>query len=377
MSCALTTSSLGTLVTLMLCVRYICYLNLTTVQKLLWAILFIAIGCIPLLVSYRLEPILGKIFAPYRYSLYFVFIGCIILFCLTVARDGVWTLGYILRKYTQYGFSVSPLDSSWLSKLNLITLGISICITAIAAYSGTKTPRLKFVTLSSNKIQQPQTIAVLTDLHLERISSTTKIQSIVERVDQQQPDLILLVGDILDDTVDRISDTTKLLQQLQAKYGVYFVSGNHEFYVGYPDSILALQNLGFKFLENTGVAINSQLYLAGIPDLFSARKHGIAIDLAAAFQGSRDSQYRILMSHTPANFARYANFDLAISGHTHGGQIFPFHIITALSNKYLAGLYRLSEQMQLYVSRGTGQWGPQMRFLAPSEITIIKLLPTI
>lgn len=128
-------------------------------------------------------------------------------------------------------------------------------------------------------------------------------------------------------------------------------------------------------MENSGAALQDQLYIAGIPDLFSAPAHKLSIDPAAAFQNAGPDRFRLLMSHTPADFGKENAFDLEVSGHTHGGQIFPFHIFTKLYNKYLAGLYEMENKAAIYVSRGSGQWGPQMRFLAPAEITILKLIP--
>lgn len=185
----------------------------------------------------------------------------------------------------------------------------------------------------------------------------------------------MLAGDIIDDEPGRVLETAKLLQKLKTSGGIYFVTGNHEFYAGYEPSVNLLKELGFSFLENSGTAIQDQLYIAGIPDLFSAPSHKLQIDPAAAFQNAAPGQFRLLMSHTPADFGKNNAFDLEVSGHTHGGQIFPFHIFTKLYNKYLAGLYETDNDAAIYVSRGSGQWGPQMRFLAPAEITILKLVP--
>ena len=165
------------------------------------------------------------------------------------------------------------------------------------------------------------------------------------------------------------------MKGLKAKEGIYFVTGNHEFYAGYKPTVETLKKLGFTFLENGGVSLED-IYIAGIPDTFSGHFYGKNADLEKTFAESGDNRYRILLSHTPTDFGRQNNFNLEISGHTHGGQIFPFHILTLLHNKYLAGLYKRENNAHIYVTRGAGQWGPQMRFLAPSEITVIKLTPS-
>lgn len=368
-TCSITTSVLGCLVTSFLFFRYVIFLDISLVQKSIIFALFVLMGCIPLLVSYSLENVFGAAYPIYRYALYFIFIGCIILFALTIFRDAIWMIG------CKTGF-LPAISKIGYYKVDLITIVLSLLMTTWALYEGIKTPDLKITNLLSDKIKQEQTIAVLSDLHIHRVINPNKIKEIVERTNEQKPDVILLAGDIIDDDVDQVSEITALLKNLKAKNGIYFVTGNHEFYAGYKETVDELKKLGFIFLENNGQLINEQLYIAGIPDLFSSTSHGINIDINKAFAESNSSKYNLLMSHTPADFAQNNNFDLQVSGHTHGGQIFPFHIFAKLHNKYLAGIYDLDNKAKIYVSRGAGQWGPQMRFLAPSEISIIKLTPT-
>ena len=178
----------------------------------------------------------------------------------------------------------------------------------------------------------------------------------------------------MDDDVSKIAPITELLKGLKAKQGIYFVTGNHEFYTGYYTTTNALNQLGFKFLENDGVSLGD-IYIAGIPDTFSGKYYGKEVDLSKAFAAAQDGQFRLLISHTPTKFKDASAFDLEVSGHTHGGQIFPFHFFAKLHNQYLSGRYDLGNSSQIYVSNGAGQWGPQMRFLAPSEITLINLKP--
>lgn len=375
MTCSITTSVLGCLVTSLLFLRYVLFLDMSFMQKSILFAIFILMGCAPMFVSYRLENFFGANYPIYRYSVYFIYISCIILFSLTIFRDIIWSASYGLSKIIGNDIVASPLSKLWTIKLNIITIIISLLVSILALHEGTKTPELKNIIIPSEKIKQEQTIAVLSDLHIHRVINPNKIKQIVERTNQQNPDIILLAGDIIDDEVNTVSDITALLKGLKAKNGVYFATGNHEFYAGYKETVDELKNLGFTFLENNGHSLNEQIYIAGVPDLFSSASHGVNIDIKQAFVESKPEQYKLLMSHTPANFGQNNNFDLEISGHTHGGQIFPFHIFAKLHNKYLAGLYDLDNQSKIYVSRGSGQWGPQMRFLAPSEITMIKLTP--
>lgn len=362
MTCAITTSFLGCLVTGFLFFRYTMFVDFALWKKVLLSALFMLMGCIPLLVSYQMQPVLGTAYPYYRYALYFVYIGCVILLTVTLVSD-VLMLFVKSEKYA---------CCSWQNALNLI---IALLFTSWALHAGTKVPDVKTVAIASDKIKNEQTIAVLSDIHIHRTISADKVKQIVERTNAQNPDVILLAGDIIDDETVLVSDITALLKNLKAKNGIYFVTGNHEFYAGYSQTVDELKKLGFIFLENSGVSANNELYVAGIPDLFSSAGYGIYTDMKKTFAAAKNGQYRLLMSHTPGDFVQDEKFDLEVSGHTHGGQIFPFHIFAKLHNKYLAGLYNMDNQKQIYVSRGAGQWGPQMRFLAPSEITIIKLTP--
>ncbi len=375
-TCAVTTSFLGCLATGLLFVRYAGLSGALPGGKAALFVLLMLAGCIPLFVSDSLENVLGPVYPFYRYALYFIYVGCVILLVLTLFRDAFWAAGYGLSRLTGYGIAVSPLSPEGTAKANVFTLAAAVLLTISALYAGTKTPDVKAVSIASRKITQPRTIAVLSDLHIHRTISADKIRKIVERTNAQNPDIILLAGDILDDDVGRIAGLTELLKGLKAPEGIYFVTGNHELYAGYRESVDALKNLGFTFLENSGLPIGGDIRLAGLPDFTSFRAFGLKIDLPAAFEGDSGERFRLLMSHTPADFGKENNFDLEVSGHTHGGQIFPFHIFAKLHSRYLAGLYPLDNGARIYVSRGAGQWGPQMRFLAPSEITLIRLEPS-
>lgn len=374
-SCSITTSFLGCLVTTYLFFRYIFRLEIAPSYKSLFFILFFLAGCIPLFVSYRLENILGPAYPYYRYALYFIYIGCIILFTLTICADVLWLAGTKAAKLAGYGTGLTPFSKIGGGRAGIIAVVTAFAAAGFSLYEGIKIPAVKTIEIRSDKIGREKTVAVLSDLHIHRTLCPEKIKGIVERTNARNPDVIVLAGDIIDDETAKVSGITSLLKGLKAPDGIYFVTGNHEFYTGYNETVEAMKNLGFAFLENNGQSVDGQFYLAGIPDLFSAKSHGIKIDPEKAFAASSEGQYRVLVSHTPADFGADNRFDLEISGHTHGGQIFPFHLFAKLHNKYLSGLYGMANNARIYVSNGAGQWGPQMRFLAPSEITIIKLMP--
>lgn len=369
MSWMIATALAGCSVTGYLFFRYTWCLSLGLPAKIVVFALFMLLGCLPLLVGYNHEKALGGFYSFYRYALYFVFIFCVILFTITLLSDAVFG---ILCYATPWLRHMTYIGCWWFKYGNIV---LALLFSVYALYAGTKVPGTKEVVLSSDKISAPQKIVLLSDIHVHRVISPDKVRGIVEKTNALEPDVILLAGDIIDDNVARVHDISLLLKGLRAKNGIYFVTGNHEFYAGYRETVAELKKLGFTFLENNGAALPGNIYLGGIADVRTAERLGIRVDLEKTFAEAQPGQYRILMSHTPANFEQKNNFDLEVSGHTHGGQIFPFHILAKWYNRYLAGQYNMTNNAKIYVSRGAGQWGPQMRFLAPSEITLINLLP--
>lgn len=362
-NCSITTSFLGCLVSAYLFWRYTWFFNMGAVLRSILIILFVLIGCIPLLVEYGFEKYLGRFYGFYRYTLYYIFIASIILFTLTIIGDIVlWGINKIHPLPVCYQCWVLP-----------IYMILSVLVATYALYAGTSTPKIKTIDIASEKIHTAKKIAFLSDIHVHRVIDPDKVKEIVERTNAQNPDIIILGGDIVDDNTTKVKLVTELLKGLKAKNGIYFVTGNHEFYAGYKESVSELTSLGFKLLENSGVD-KGDIYLAGIPDTFSGEQYGKHPDLQKALQNSKKSQYKLLISHTPNDFDM-SEFDMEISGHTHGGQIFPFHIFAKFGNKYLSGMYKKANGSYIYVSNGAGQWGPQMRFLAPSEITILNFVP--
>ncbi len=369
LSWAAATLLTGWVIMAFLFIRYVWFLGISSLAGGGLFVLFLFMGSLPLLTGYKFENLLHGFYPYYRYALYFIFVGSVILLVLTLAVDAGWFIGHRLG-----WFDCLPYSREYCIRFNKFILAAAFLCTCYALYAGTKIPEVKKISLTSEKIEKPRTIAVLSDLHIHRIINPQKIAGIIERTNAQNPDIILLAGDIIDDRISRVSEIVALLKNLKARDGIYFVTGNHEFYAGYQTAVAELKKLGFRFLENEGINLQD-IWLAGIPDATAGGRYGKKIDLSQTFAGAHPGQFRLLMSHTPVDFESKNNFDLEISGHTHGGQIFPFHIPVLLRNHYLAGLYDMKNGARLYVSRGAGQWGPQMRFLAPSEITVLRLIP--
>ncbi|MCQ2914823.1 MAG: metallophosphoesterase [Alphaproteobacteria bacterium] len=363
-------SLVGCFTTTYLYFRYAwCCPSVNVWQRTIILAVLLSIVFFPMLASYKFEQPLGKYYITYRETLYIVFVSMVMLFTFTVFRDVVWLiLHFINEKY-------HPITSNNLGKINLYTTIISIIFGLFSYYSGNSIPKLKTFEIKSEKIVEAKNVLMMSDLHIHRALRISKLKGIVEKANKLNPDVIVLVGDIFDDDIDRINDYLNIVKNLKAKKGVYVVTGNHEYYIGYGNALEIYKRMGWNFLENSGVSVYDDLYIGGVPDMTIVNRMRMIKDanLGKTFDDSKDSQYKILLSHTPTNF-KDNNFDLELSGHTHGGQIFPFTAFVLLQTRYIAGWFNLSKKARLYVSRGTGQWGPQQRFLAPSEMTMFKFI---
>ena len=313
-------------------------------------------------------PINGPVHIALTYVAYFLFVCIFLFFCLMIARDIAWIIGKWI-----FPSLPSPFQVSAVLKANFGLLIVVVLLSGYALVEGTRVPRVKELTLYSDKIQEPLTIAVLPDIHIHRALSAKKLEGIIDTTNALRPDVIALPGDVIDDRADTIKDLVALLRRFQAPLGIFVTDGNHELYIGTRETRRQFSATRLVYLNNSAQLVRPDVRIAGVPDIQSAR-FGQPADMKKALP--ENSAYTILLAHTPKMFDLPDNTaDLQLSGHTHGGQIFPFHFLAKLSNRYLAGLYE-RDGRHLYVSRGAGQWGPQMRLFAPSEITFIRVLPT-
>ena len=313
------------------------------------------------------------------FILYSLFGFCFILLCCLLLRDILWYTFYGLAKIIGYAnWNINPKNVTVLAYANNITIILSLAISILAIYGGVKTPKIQEITYRTPKIKQEMTFVQISDVHINRYTSVDKIKEIVELANAQNPDAILLTGDIIDDKISKIEPHIEILKGLKSTYGVLASIGNHELYSGINSWLSKFKQMGFWVLFNKGVALgDSGIYVAGIPDANTALTNpALNVNFERALRNSSDKQYKILLSHNPefVNYLNNKHFDLQLSGHTHGGQVFPFHLLAKYSNKYLSGEY-LVNGVNLYVNNGAGTWGPKMRLLAPSEITIIKIQP--
>jgi uncharacterized protein len=224
------------------------------------------------------------------------------------------------------------------------------------------------------------TIAQISDIHVGPTIKHRYLERIVESVNRLKPDLVAITGDLVDGSVTELASQVEPLRRLVSKYGSFFVTGNHEYYSGVDAWVAELRRLGIRVLHNEHVVIErngAKLVIAGVPDFGGGHFHeSHRSDPQQALAGApADAAARILLAHQPrsAPAAARAGFDLQLSGHTHGGQFLPWNFLVKLQQPFTAGLHKV-EQLWVYVSRGTGYWGPPKRFGAPSEITQLELV---
>lgn len=220
-------------------------------------------------------------------------------------------------------------------------------------------------------------IAVVSDIHLGPLAGRTHTERIVAMINQTEPDLVAIVGDLVDGTVEELGSAAEPLQDLVSREGTFFVTGNHEYFVDDTGSWLReLQRLGVQPLQNENTAIRrgaAALNLAGVNDI-AGEEESSPPDFDRALSGVDGSRPTILLAHQPVQVteASARGVDLQLSGHTHGGQMWPFHYIVSAVQPSLAGLSTVDET-QLYVTRGAGFWGPPVRIGAPPDISVLSL----
>lgn len=224
------------------------------------------------------------------------------------------------------------------------------------------------------------TIVQISDIHVGPTIKHTYVDAIVAEVNRLEADVIAITGDVVDGSVAQLAEHTRPLGRLRARHGAFLVTGNHEYYSGADDWIAEFQRLGLHVLLNDHVVLDhngAPFVVAGVTD-YSAGHFDDAhrSDPAAAVKHAPDeARIRVLLAHQPrtAPAAAEAGYTLQLSGHTHGGQFFPWNLFVRLQQPFTAGLARIGD-LWIYTSRGTGYWGPPKRLGAPSEITRITLV---
>ncbi|OBV38906.1 hypothetical protein ASR47_1007222 [Janthinobacterium psychrotolerans] len=261
-------------------------------------------------------------------------------------------------------------------------LGLALLATIVGFINARRTARVKEVTVAIAGLPpalQGFTIVQLSDIHVGATIKRAWVEAMVARANSLAADAIAITGDFGDGTVPQLGAHTAPLGMLRARHGVFLVTGNHEYYSGAVPWVAEFRRLGLTVLMNQHQVLEhdgAQLVLAGVTDYNAAHfDPGHTSDPQAAIAGAPPGLPCIVLAHQPrsAPAAEKAGFDLQLSGHTHGGQFWPWNLFVPLQQPYVAGLHR-SGKLQVYVSRGTGYWGPPKRLGAPAEMTRITLV---
>ena len=213
-------------------------------------------------------------------------------------------------------------------------------------------------------------------MHLGLIVREDRLRKIIDVVEGSRPDILVSTGDLVDGQINEINGFSDLLNEINPVYGKFAVTGNHEFYAGLDQAIAFTEKAGFTLLRGEAVNINGVINIAGVDDR-TAERYGLHSnsDEVKLLTSLDQGLFTLMLKHRPrVNTATLGLFDLQLSGHTHKGQIFPFSLITAMYFPQDSGFINLQDRSFLYVSRGTGTWGPPLRFLAPPEVTVIDIV---
>jgi predicted MPP superfamily phosphohydrolase len=293
----------------------------------------------------------------------------------------------LLREVVLFGVHLvmsSPQAQLWIAPSAQATLILALFVTFAGLYIARRRPAIVEVNIPVADLPPGLhgfSIAQISDVHVGPTIKRAFVEAIVHRVNDLGADMIAVTGDLVDGSVQQLSAHTAPLAGLTARHGAYFVTGNHEYYSGERAWTEEIRRLGLHVLKNEHVVLEHNgafLVLAGVTD-YSA--HHFDPDQrsdpkAALFGAPADAGAKVLLAHQPSSAiaAASAGFDVQISGHTHGGQFWPWNLFVHLFQPFSSGLHKL-KGLWIYVSRGTGYWGPPNRFGVPSEITRIRLVP--
>lgn len=313
-----------------------------------------------------------------------------ILFTLVLVMDllRIVNLG-VISDYSQFLFTTLlrfgiPIDG--VTEVKNFSLAFSTIVVATALSSlGFYNAHVRLLTKQTQipvKNLHPHLqnfkIVQISDVHIGPTIKERFLRRVVKKINAQNPDVVVITGDLVDGPAATLKHHLKPLADIKSQYGTYYVTGNHEYYSGVLSWLPEIESLGIHVLLNANKKIQvgeAQLLIAGVTDLTAGsmiKSH--QTNPKRAMEGGENCDYKILLAHQPNSIyeANAVGFDLQISGHTHGGQFFPGNFLIYFAQKFVAGLHRY-KGTQIYVSRGTGYWGPPFRLGAPSEISVLSL----
>jgi predicted MPP superfamily phosphohydrolase len=278
--------------------------------------------------------------------------------------------GWLLRT-NMTSFLIAPRFSFGVS----LTFAVVISIYGYFEALDIKPEKVTVVTKKLPSEIDHLTIVQISDVHLGLIIRKNRLEQMLDIVKAAKPDILISTGDLVDAQINHMTGLSELLQKVKPKYGKYAITGNHEYFAGIEKAIAFTKECGFTVLRNE-IAADGQIVIVGVNDRTGVRL-GLEkpVDEKALLSKAPRDKFVLFLKHQPLiDRASLGMFDLQISGHTHKGQIYPFTLLTLLTYPLNAGDYTLGMGSLLHVSRGTGTWGPPIRFLSPPEITVYELV---
>jgi len=299
----------------------------------------------------------------------FIFFFFSLSICIDILRMAIHAYGFIFKR------DLSCLTSAY--KLFFIVPIIYALIASAYGYWEAKNITIEKIEMKTPKIPErigKITIAQISDVHLGLIVREERLKRVIDAVKKANPDMLVSTGDLVDGQIDGLNGLIGMLDEIKPQYGKFAVTGNHEFYAGIKKSLDFTQKAGFSVLRGNGVTVGGVVNVAGVDDIAGLPFNYVEAPERLLLSRLPQNLFTILLKHHPVVDESAAGlFDLQLSGHTHKGQIFPFRFLTKAFFPMYAGYYSLPKGSKLYVNRGSGTWGPPIRFLAPPEVTVIEL----
>ncbi|MEN6620648.1 MAG: metallophosphoesterase [Smithella sp.] len=291
-----------------------------------------------------------------------------VFFCLSVFFDIIRLIFYLFHIHTNF-----PLIN--------ITFGLAVFLSLVFVIYGyvdariIRTKKMEVVIGQALPNGGKIRIVQISDIHVGLIVREKRLQNLIDKIKEAEPDLLISTGDFVDGELNNVQPLTDLFKQINPKFGKYAIPGNHEYYAGIEKALHFTRLAGFDVLRDEAREV-AGIKIIGLDDVTGRSGkiiNGNFHSKTKAFSTDKDNKFLLLLRHQPY-VNRSDNFNLQLSGHTHNGQIYPFRYITRLFFKNNYGYYELEKNKLLYVSGGAGTWGPPVRIFAPPEITVIDLI---
>ncbi len=346
--------------------------NLSGLYSLATVLIMVLMLFAPIIVRFSEKSGLDN-FAKIMSYIGYIWLGLLFLFISTsLIIDGYRFILYSLSLITKKNLTFINLSPKAVFMIPFITA----LIISIYGYFEALNIVTEKIYLESHKIRGKIRIVQVSDVHLGLIVREERLKKILEKVREANPDILVSTGDLVDGQIDNLNGLSKMLGEINPPMGKFAVTGNHEYYAGLEQSLKFTNQAGFRILRNEVLPVPNNILIAGVDDLQIQKANSLQkYQENRLLDSNNNGKFVLLLKHRPfVDKDSIGLFDLQLSGHVHKGQIFPFSLLTKFYYPVHAGFKKLSESSYLYVSRGSGTWGPPIRFLSKPEITIIDII---